>query len=266
MPSYVRAEGGVRVAFAATGRGTRALTVAESGGYRLRFPRAEGSACEAVLINTGGGMAGGDRMNVAAELGEGADALLTTQAAEKVYRSDGPDTAVAVTLDLAAASRLAWLPQETILFDRARFSRRLDVRMAADATLTLAESIVFGRLAMGEVVADAAFADRWRIGRGGALVFAEDVRLSGDVAARLDRPAVGKGARALATVLHVAPGAEARLDEARAALEGSACEAGASAWNGLLLVRLLSPDAHALRRALVSFLERFRGRPMPRSW
>jgi len=195
-----------------------------------------------------------------------AEATLTTQAAEKVYRSDGTETALAVRLTLERGGRLAWLPQEQILFDGARLRRSLDVAMAGDAALTLVESVVFGRLARGERVERGAFRDRWRIRRDGRLVYAEDVRLDGPIAALLACKAVGDGARALATFLHVAPDAEARREEARAACETAGVPCGGSAWNGMLLARFLSPDPQALRTALVRFLERFRGQALPRSW
>jgi urease accessory protein len=265
LPGFVRAAGGVRMTIGATARGSAPIAVAESGGYRVRFPNA-GGLCEGVLINTGGGMAGGDRMSVAVSLGEGARATLTTQAAEKIYRSDGADTEIAVDLALPPWSRLVWLPQEQILFDGARLRRRLDVALAPAAELTLVESVVFGRAAMGEIVATGSFRDRWRIRRGGSLVFAEDVRLEGPLQERLGQAALGGGARALATVLHVSDEAEARREEARAALASASSECGLSALNGMLVARFRSPAPQALRADLIRFLERFRGAPMPRSW
>ncbi len=262
MPVFVRAEGGVRVAFGATPRGTAPLTIAESGGYRVRFPRTG----EGVLINTGGGMTGGDRMSLDVALEPGADAVVTTQAAEKIYRSDGPDTEIAASLDLQPGSRLAWLPQEQILFDGARLRRTLDVAMSADAALTLVESVVFGRQAMGENVHAGAFRDRWRIRRDGRLVFAEDVHLDGAVTATLNRRAVANGARALATFLHIAPDAERQLEPAREGLTGAASECGATAFDGMLLARFLGADPQALRADLARFIEAFRGAAMPRSW
>jgi urease accessory protein len=254
----------VRLDFAAVGRRTQAMRIAESGGYRARFPR--GEDCEAVLVNTGGGMAGGDRLAVDISLATGAEAVVTTQAAEKIYRAESLPTAVTVSLNLAPASRLAWLPQETILFDGAQVERRLAIEMPSSATLTLAETVFFGRSAMGESLTSGAFRDRWSIRRDGRLVFEERVSLAGDIAATLARPGVGRGARAVATVLHVATDAESRLDEARALLEGAGGECGASAWDGLLVLRFLAADAAMLRRDLVRFLEGFRTRPMPRSW
>jgi urease accessory protein len=258
VPAFVRADGGIRLVIGTAGP----LVVAERGGYRVRFVRSG----EGVLINTGGGMTGGDRMRIDVAVEAGASAVLTTQAAEKIYRSDGPDTEIAAAIDLARGARLAWLPQEQILFDRSRLRRSLDVAMAGDAALTLVESVVFGRLAMGETVVSGLFRDRWRIRRDGRLVFAEDVRLDGPIAAILARKATGGGARAAATVLHVAPDAERRIEACRAMLAGSASECGVSAWDGMLVARFLSADPQALRTDLVRFLTSFRGEALPRSW
>ncbi|MFC7399723.1 urease accessory protein UreD [Chelatococcus sp. GCM10030263] len=240
------------------------MRIAESGGYRARFPRSE--ECEAVLINTGGGMAGGDRLAIDISLAAGAEAVVTTQAAEKIYRAQDLPTTISVSLDIGPESRLAWLPQETILFDGAAVERQLSVDMAGRASLTLAETVFFGRSAMGESLASGTFRDRWSIRRDGRLIWEERVSLARDIAATLARPAVGQGARAVATVLHITPDAEARLEDARALLETAGSECGASAWDGLLVLRFLAQDAAVLRRDLVRFLEGFRMRPMPRSW
>jgi urease accessory protein len=261
----MRACGGVRVRFAASARQTQAVERAESGGYRVRFPRIA-ETCEAVLINTGGGMAGGDRMHTDIALDACSAAIVTTQAAEKIYRSQGALTEIGIDLNLAAGSRLDWLPQEMILFCGSRWRRSLAADIAADASLTIAESIVFGRIAMNEIVDRGFCHDRWRIRRDGKLIFAEDVRLDGNPSGLLAAKASGNGARALATILHAAPDAEQRLDEARDLLANASCECGASAWSGMLLVRLLSRDPQALRADLVRFLEGFRRVPMPRSW
>jgi urease accessory protein len=260
-----RAAGIIRAAFAAHGSRTRVASLYETGGLRLRFPKAQ-DMCEAVMVNTAGGVVGGDRARLAFEAGEGAHVALTSQSAEKIYRSDGAQARVDVTLQLGAGAALEWLPQEAILFDRASFARTLDVDMAADARLTVCESVVFGRLAMGERCAAGAFRDRWRIRRAGKLVFAEDVRLDAAPAALLDRPALGGGARALATFLHVAPDAPSRLDACRAVAEESACEMGASAFDGILVVRMASPSPEILRATIVNLFSRLLGRATPRVW
>jgi urease accessory protein len=231
----------------------------------VRLPRVAGAALEGVLINTAGGVACGDRFEVEALVGPGADLVLATPAAEKVYRSDGATAEIAIQATLEAGAGLAWLPQETILFDTARMRRHFDADLAADARLLVFESVVFGRRAFGEEVASGLFEDRWRIRRTGRVVYADTLRLSGPIARLLDCPAIAAGARALATLLYVAPDAEARLEEARGLLSGSTCASGCSAWNGVLAVRFLAQDVAALRASAIRFLEAFRG-PLPRVW
>ena len=265
VPAFVRARGGIRASFSRQGDATHLARLYEAGGLRLRCPQV-GGTCEAVLINCAGGMAGGDTAAYAFEIGAGASVTLTNVAAEKIYRAESGPATVATSLNLSAGARAEWLPQETILFDGARLERRLEADLAPDASLTLLESLIFGRLAMGEEVRDGALHDRWRIRRAGKLVFAEDLRLEGDMSALLDRPALGRGARACATFVHLATDAEARLDSARAALSHGACEAAASAWNNILVARLLSPEPDVLRAAIVTLLAAFRGRDAPRVW
>lgn len=267
LPDYVRASGGVRLRFGKVGGRTMRLDVAETGGYRARFPTSYDERCEAVLINTAGGMAGGDSARTAIALDQGAQAVVTTQAAEKIYRSQGSDTCVETQIVVAARAELAWLPQETILFSGARLARSLSVELAADSGFIACETLYFGRAAMGETLLHGSFHDRWRIRREGRLVFAEDLRLEGAIDETLRRKAVGQGARAVSTVLATAA---ARLDEVRAFLAEEAAfsdvEAAAGAHEGFLLIRLLSSDAQALRRALVMLLGHLTGRALPRTW
>jgi urease accessory protein len=265
-PLRQRAHGRVALDVARLGPATRPTRVAEGGSLRVRMPRVPGPTLEAVLINTGGGIACGDRFDVDVNAGHLAQLVLTTPAAEKAYRSDGATAEIAVRMTLAAGADLAWLPQETILFDRARLARRVEADIAANARLLIFEMTVFGRRARPEEVREGFFEDRWRIRRDGRLVYADTLRLDGAVANLLDRPAIAGGARALATMLYVAPDAEARLDEVRSLLEGSVCQTGASAWNGLLAVRFLGQDGAELRRDAAGFLKGFRGCALPRVW
>lgn len=256
-----RAEGEGRIAVAPGRGGTRLARLHQRGSAKILCPRHEGPGFEAVLLNTAGGLAGGDRFKWAAEAGAGARLTLATQAAERAYRAQPSETAMVETrLALEAGARIDWLPQETILFDGAALARRLEVDMAPDATLLAVEPVVFGRTAMGETVRRAAFADRWRIRRGGALLHAEALRLEGPVADILARPAVLGGGAAMATVLLVAPDAEARLEAVRAA------GAAASAWDGRLVARFAAADGAALRRALIPVLMVLRGAALPRVW
>lgn len=267
VPAAIRADGGVRLRFERRGERTVRMELAESGGYRARFPQTFDNSCEAVLINTGGGMAGGDRMRVTVEAGEGSQSVVTTQAAEKIYRSQGFDTRIETRLSVAEGADLAWLPQESILFSGSRLSRSLDVDLAEEGRLVACESTVFGRSAMGERLERGSLRDRWRVRRGGALVFADDLRLEGPIDILLARPAIGGGAQAAATLLMIGPDLSGHRDAAREILaRHDDVEGGAGIVSGGLVVRLVSTRADALRRVLVMLLGQVTGRALPRTW
>jgi len=234
----------------------------------VRFPKPDaGAPPEAVLLNMAGGLTGGDRIDLAVAVGDGAEATLTTAAAEKIYRArDGEASAIGVKLALGAGARLAWLPQSTILFDGARLDRRTEVQLAADARFLAVESLIFGRQAMGEDVHHGACSDAWRIRRDGVLVFADTFRIGGTVAAALDRPATLAGARAAAMLVYVAADAASRLEAVRAMLDGKQSVAGASAWNGLLVVRAMARDGRTLQSDIAPLAQALGGHPMPRVW
>jgi urease accessory protein len=198
-------------------------------------------------------------------VGPGAQLVVTTAAAEKVYRTLEPAATVDVRLAVGAGAALAWLPQETILFDRSRLRRSIEIDLAEDARLILAEAIVFGRAGMGETVAESTLFDRWRVRRGGPLVHAEALRLDGAVAEKLAQPAVARGGAALATVLLV-PGDEAVVSTVRALGTGFRGEVGVSAWNGFVVARFCAADGAALHHDLMLVLTAVRGTALPRLW
>ena len=260
-----RATGHIALSVAASGGRTRRTHVHEDGSLRVRFPKSASDALEAVIVNTGGGMTGGDRFAVEIALGDGAKP-------DRRHRGGGKD----LSLDRARrrngrrarrsarARQLAWLPQETILFDRARLARRIDVDLSERASLLMAEPVVFGRAAMGEAMAQGFFADRWRVRRAGKLIFAEGVRLDGAVSARLAAPAAAAGGIAIASVL-VAPADDGKLAAVRALADQFVGEVGISAWNGIAVARLCARMARALRHDLIAMLAAL-GQPVPRLW
>jgi urease accessory protein len=260
-----RVRGGVRAVFRQRQGLTALSDCEERDGYKIRFPRG-GYGCEGVIINTGGGVAGGDRVTHAVTLEDGASATLTSQAAERIYRSQGSAAEIDVALALGEGASLAWIPQETILFSQASFMRRLEIDMAANATLLMAEITVFGRKEMGETITQGRYADRWRVRRGGTLAFAENIRFEGNLDAGLKSPAVGNGARVAATVLYVAPAAEDKLLAVRNAIDAATSRIAASAWNGLLCIRCLGPELEAVRRDISLAICALRQQPMPRVW
>jgi urease accessory protein len=261
-----RARGRIALSIAAARGESRRTRVHEAGSLRVRFPnRADKDTLDAVIVNTAGGMAGGDRFDIDIAVGAGAGLTVTTAAAEKIYRSLGPDAEVGIKLEVRPGGALAWLPQETILFDQVRLRRTIDVNLARDANLILVEAVVFGRSAMGEVVAEGNFFDKWRIRINDKLIFAETIRLDGAIARRLAQRAVAGKSVAVASVLKF-PGDDAGVAAVRAIGENFAGEVGVSAWNGLVLARLVAPDGAALRRDLIGVLAALSTAPLPRLW
>ena len=243
---------------------TRRRQLHESGLLRLRFPSPEDDGLSAMFVNTAGGLAGGDNFDIGIAAGEGSRLTLTTAAAEKVYRAPGAPAQLNISLKVAAGAHLSWLPQETILFDRARVHRRFDIELDEAASLLLCEIVVFGRTAMGERMEQGEFVDRWRLSRGGRLVFAETVRLDGDIGAKLGRSAIAKGGAAIGTAL-IVPGDEALVERIREASESFSDEVGISAWNGFAMARFCAQDAARLRADMMAVLART-GAALPRLW
>jgi urease accessory protein len=257
-----RATGLIDLAVASRGAKTVRTRVHENGSLRVRFPNVAAGPLETVIINTAGGMTGGDEFAIRLQLGPDANLLAGTAAAEKIYRSTGPDAVVAIGVDAAPGSRCLWLPQETILFDRARLSRRIDINLAGDASLLMAEAVVFGRSAMGEVVHEGRLIDRWRVRRDGRLIFADTVRLDGPINEQLAQPALAAGGIAIATVL-MTPADETRIAALREIrFQG---EVGLSAWNGIALARLCAAGGAALRQDLITILSALCAR-VPSLW
>ena len=244
---------------------TRRRQLHESGSLRVRFPSPEAEGLSAMFVNTAGGIAGGDRFDIDIAVGAGASLAVTTAAAEKIYRAQGPAAEVNIALKAAAGAHLSWLPQETILFDRARVLRRIDIDLAEDASLLLCEIVVFGRAAMGERMLSGEFVDRWRLRRGGRLVFAETVRLDGDIGAIMTQPAVANGGVAIGTAL-IVPGDEALVERIREAANSLSGEVGISSWNGFAMARFCAQDAARLRADMMAVLGRASARVLPRMW
>lgn len=261
-----RAMGRIALSVAAASGQSRRARVHEAGSLRVRFPNvADAAQLDAVMVNTAGGMAGGDRFDIDVEVGAGARLCITSAAAEKVYRSLGPDARIGVKLAVGPGAALAWLPQETILFDRARLRRTIDLDLAADASVLLAEATVFGRSAMGEAVAYGHLLDRWRVRVAGALVLADTIRLDGAIALCLAESAVAAESAAVASVLKI-PGNDEAVAAIRAMQQRFIGDVGVSTWNGLALARLVACDGAALRHDLISVLTTWGAGSLPRLW
>jgi urease accessory protein len=266
-PTMQRARGVSRVAIRADGPVTRLVENYQSGSARVRFPHSEAEGpIEIVLLNTAGGVTGGDHLSYSISAEAGAHGVVATQAAERIYRRFEGVARIETALAVSSGASLDWLPQETILFDRSALTRTLVADVHPNARLLAVEAIVLGRAAMGETARSVELFDSWRICRGGKLVFADGLRLNGDAVAIMANGATGSGAAAVATLVLVAPDAETKIDVAREALASAAGEVGASVWNGMLVARLIAATGQALRADLIRLIEALRGATMPRVW
>ena len=220
---------------------------------------------EAVLINTSGGLTGGDAIAWEAEAAPGTKLVLTTQACERAYRSTGDAAAISVRLRVGRDAHLDWLPQETILFERSRLERRLEVELEEGATFTAVEAVLLGREAMGEEARRARLGDNWRIRRSGRLIHAEATKLNGTDIER-DGLSLLAGNKAFATVLAITPDAGEKLETLRSLLP-SHMSAGASVIGDRLVLRALAPSGLALRRILAPVIALLSGAgTLPRLW
>jgi len=237
----------------------------QEGCAKIRLPRTHGQALEAVLINTSGGVTGGDRLDWSLNAAPHSRLVATTQACERVYKSTGADAIVSNTITIGAHAHVDWLPQETILFEQSRLHRTLDVDLAEGASFTAVEAILLGREAMGEAARSAILNDNWRIRRNGRLIHAEANRLS---AADLERDALSllAGNNAFATILFVGTNAAERVDSVRALVPEGA-KAAVSAIQERLVVRVLAPTGLALRRIITPIIAHLSGAgSLPRLW
>lgn len=259
-----RAKGAITLSVKPDQPRARLADLHQVGSLRALFPRVDGMM-QAVLVNTSGGITGGDAFDISARVQRKAQLTLTTQAAERAYRAQpGSVGQLHTQLHVEDEACLNWLPQETILFEGCNLNRHLQVDLAPSAQFTMVEPLVIGRTAMGETVERGQFNDRIRITRAGRDLFHDATRLGPNIAQQLQHPTTAGGAKAMALVLHVSPHAPALLPQIRALLPDTA---GASViGSDLLVMRALAQDAFELRRFLIPVLTTLTEADLPRPW
>ena len=263
---FQRAAGDLRVSVKRRGTESVLDGLRQAGSLKARFPRALAPGwLDVTIVNISGGVAAGDRLETAIAVGAGARVTVAAQGAERYYRAlpGSAPSLVRTSIAVAAGGAAEWLPRETILFDRCALDRRLTVDLAPDAWFLGCEMLVFGRAAMGETVETVSLRDLFQVRRDGVALLHDAIRIEGPAAAVLARPAIAAGARAAGVLVHVAPDAEARLDTMRESVPDCA----ASAWNGMLIARMLAADGAGLLRSMTAGLAVLRdGRKPPRVW
>jgi urease accessory protein len=240
------------------------MDVYQKSPIRVLFPRTAGPRVEeAVLVNTAGGIAGGDRLESSVTAMDSASIAITTQAAEKVYRAINESAHITTTLKARDSAKLAWLPQETIIFNRARICRRTQIEVSSGAELLALEWLVLGRVAHGEKISAGDIMDSWCVKKDGRLVWADGFRATDDVFPHLSRKALLSDCTAVATLLYFGPDLEVRLQLIRELASSLECQCAATLVGGLMVVRFAAQVSCDLRSALRNLLEQFGNRLAP---
>jgi urease accessory protein len=214
------------------------------------YPEGDG-VCHHVLVHPPGGMAGGDELDVAVDVGAGAHALVTSAGAARFYRSESKAQAQHAQLVLGPDARLEWLPLETIAFPGCRAVNAVQLTLDPGA-----QCLGWDLLALGLPAAGASFdagVITQRLHWPG--VWLEQGRIAADDTALLDSAVGLDGERALATLWfasHVpwpASQREALLDTAREVVQRHGLDARAAATSPderLVLLRALAPRIEPL--------------------
>ena len=236
----------------------------QSGSAKVMLP--DRDLGQAIFLNTSGGLTGGDRLRYELRLAAGLSICATTQTAERAYASLGEVAVAEVALDIGDGASLDWLPQETLIYEHARLQRRINVTLGHDARLLLTETVVLGRHAMGELTEFAGFRDFRLVSRDHRPIWAESLHVdAATLASRSGKALLGK-ARCFSTIALIAPDAVDHLGRVNDLLCAEGCAVAASAWNGRLILRLVSEHLWPLRQQVAQILIRLRGKPVPRVW
>jgi urease accessory protein len=250
-----RADGRCRIVLSGSETGTRIEDVYERSPIRVMFPRNGHSVMEeAVLINTAGGIAGGDRLECSVSALPGASMAVTSQAAEKVYRALNEPARIATSLKAHESARLAWLPQETITFNWARLHRTTEIELFSGSELLALEWLVLGRAAHGEIVIGGSITDSWRVKKDGRLIWADNFRITDETFAQTNRKALLSDCRAIATLIYFGPDLDKRMESLRESLFSLECDCGVTLVGGLVVARFAAKESAGLKVALRSFL------------
>ena len=252
-----RADGCGRVVLSGSEMGVRIVDVFQRSPVRIMFPRVGCAIEEAVLVNTAGGIAGGDRLEFGVTALASASIAVTSQAAEKVYRALNEPARIATKLQACEAAKLAWLPQETIVFNWGRLSRETEVELSSGAELLALEWLVLGRAAHGEEMVGGHITDSWRVKKDGRLIWADSFRVTDEVFPQVHRKALLSNCKAVATLIYFGPHLDARMEYLRDIAASLECHCAATSVAGLVIVRFAAKASYDLRLALRNFLQQF---------
>jgi urease accessory protein len=214
--------------------------------------------CHAIILHPPGGIAGGDRLEIAIEVETGAHALLTTPGATKWYRSSGAEALQSVGISLGRNAVCEWLPQENIFFDSARAKNTLTVDLQEGAVFCGWDVMCLGRTASGERFQAGQIRQHLRVTRGARALFEELGTVEGG-GALLDSPIGMAGYPVYATFIMAGVATDRdTLNFCRAVAPAGECKWGISAMGEVLVARCLARTAEAARETFLRMWEHLR--------
>jgi urease accessory protein len=261
-----RANAAGRIVLRGSDSGTEVVDVYQRFPTRIMLPTIDDDTIkEAVVVNAAGGIAGGDRLEFEVTALGNSRVTVTSQAAEKIYRALDRPGRILTRLKARDTARLAWLPQETIIFNSARVHRQMEIDLSPGTQLVALEWLVLGRTAHGEEVTRGYICDRWLVRRDGRLVWADSFRVADETFPHLRRRALLSNYNGIGTLLYFGPHLERRLEMLRDVTQSLACSFEATMVSGLIVVRLAAEASSDLRISLICMLQHLgrEGDPRP---
>ena len=255
---YQRSKGKLKLSFINSDAETSIYDLHQSGALKVLIPKAKSKHAEAVLINTGGGIVAGDSLSIEVTSYENTNTWITTQASEKVYKSNGELSLLKTKINLGDDSILFWCPKETILFNNSKFKRNLDFNIKSSSKMLVIENIVFGRLASGELNADCYFFDQWRIKRDEKLIFAENF-LFEDKKSMYRNTNLGEY-RSLMNIMYISHDAKNYINKMRNIISTGDLFGEASHWNDFISLRALAKNPIEFNKVIEQILILFVGK------
>ena len=158
-------QGCLKLAFERQGRRTVQTYASATSPWHV-FPPSEldDSGCAYVwLVNTSGGLVGGDQVSMEATLAADCHVLVTTPSATRVYRTLDAPVEQKICLSVGPNARLEWVPEVTIPFAGSKLRQTIHVQLAGGATALVWDAMASGRVARDERWAFAMFENEIRI-------------------------------------------------------------------------------------------------------
>lgn len=257
MLTTPHAAGTAHLTFARSGSETVLTRAFATSPAKVIATKGRGATCWVYAATLGGGLVGGDEIQVHADVTAGARALLTTQASTKVYRSLRPSRQI-LEATVGPEALLAVVPDPIVCFADADFTQTQRYDLHAGASLVMVDWITSGRHASGERWAFSRYESRFDIRRSSQRIFFDALVLEPNIDSVLER--MGRFNVLLTAVISGPLVAEAamdivtRLSQAPIASGGDLVFSAATLRDGGALVRMAGTSVEQLGQALFGHL------------